>query len=400
MTTLFASVNGQRVLSACLHVPAVGAWVLDVDLDTQAALSGAVEAQLGALTLRGTVAPDFSGSFGLASRYRVIGGAGGWSKRLAPKDYHNDAGIKLSTVALDAAREVGETLELQPGADQRVGIDFVRAAAPASLVLEQLLRGVPWWVDYDGITRVGARPQAEVGAGVELLDFDPHNKVATLAVDDLRAISIGSVLRARLPRPLVVRELEIQVDKGALRVSAWGQELETQGATRTRLLRSLRALVRKFVNDAPPCHDFMAKYRYRVVRMVANRAELQAVRKRARLPDTLPVSIHPGMAGLSAVLTPGALVLVEFIEGDPTQPIVTHFATQDEAGFLPVALTLDATEEVRIGAQAAAVSLGSGSAHVVRYGDTVSISGPNQVTGPITFTPGPPGPLTPSKVKA
>jgi hypothetical protein len=125
-----------------------------------------------------------------------------------------------------------------------------------------------------------------------------------------------------------------------------------------RLLHVIKVLVREVLNTTPPCHDFMALYRYRVVRMVANRAELQAVRKGAGLPDTLPVSIHPGMAGLAANLTPGALVLVAFIEGDPTQPIITHFATQDEPGFLPVSLALDATDEVRIGKSAAQVIVG------------------------------------------
>lgn len=126
-----------------------------------------------------------------------------------------------------------------------------------------------------------------------------------------------------------------------------------------RLLHVIRVLVREVINTTPPCHDFLALYRYRVVRMVANRVELQAVRKGAGLPNTLPVSIHPGMAGLAANLTPGALVLVTFIEGDPKQPILTHFATQDEPGFLPVSLALDATDEVRIGKSAAQVVVGN-----------------------------------------
>lgn len=167
-----------------------------------------------------------------------------------------------------------------------------------------------------------------------------------------------------------------------------------------RLLHVIKRLVREVLNETPPCHDFLALYRYRVVRMVASRAELQAVRKGAGLPDTLPVPIHPGMAGLAAALTPGALVLVAFIEGDPTQPIITHFATQEEPGFLPVSLVLDATAEVQIGATAGEVKLGAALGTVVRYGDQVAIAGVQPAMGVLSFVPGPPGLPTPSKVKA
>src|SRR5262249_52787036 len=124
------------------------------------------------------------------------------------------------------------------------------------------------------------------------------------------------------------------------------------------------------------------------------------VRKLAGLPDLLPVSILPGMAGLSAVLTPGSIVLVEFIEGDPSLPIVTHFEAKGGAGFLPVSLFLDATGAVNIGTTAGTVNAGDALGPVVRYGDQVTIASPNPVTGVISFMPGPPGFLIPSKVKA
>ncbi|WP_437671538.1 hypothetical protein [Sorangium sp. So ce131] len=138
-----------------------------------------------------------------------------------------------------------------------------------------------------------------------------------------------------------------------------------------RLLRVLRAIVRETL----PRYDFLGKYRYRVLAMAGDRVDLQAVRKSAGLPDILPVPIAAGMAGLSAELTPGAIVLVEFIEGDPQLPIVTAFSRDGGSTFLPVSLVLDATEAVRIGAGAGAVDLGAATAIVVRDGDLVNIAG-------------------------
>src|SRR5262245_35290570 len=131
-----------------------------------------------------------------------------------------------------------------------------------------------------------------------------------------------------------------------------------------RLLRAFRAIVREMF----PRYDFLAKYRYRVVKMNPgdDRVQLQAVRKLAGLPDLLPIAILPGMAGLSATLTPGAIVLVEFIEGDPSLPIVGHFEAKGGAGFLPVSLSLDATSAVNVGATASAIHMGDALGPVVR----------------------------------
>ena len=55
------------------------------------------------------------------------------------------------------------------------------------------------------------------------------------------------------------------------------------------------------------------------------------------------------MAGMSAKLTPGSIVLVSFADGDGTQPIITHFEDKDGNGFLPVQVFIDASEKVFIG---------------------------------------------------
>lgn len=122
----------------------------------------------------------------------------------------------------------------------------------------------------------------------------------------------------------------------------------------SRLLAVLQSIAR----ETFPRADFAFLYRYRVVAMSGERVELQAVRKLAGLPDVLPVSMVPGTAGTWASLTQGAIVLVSFIEGDPAQPIVTHFSTKADPGWKPVRLELDASNVVTIGETADFVYLG------------------------------------------
>jgi hypothetical protein len=68
------------------------------------------------------------------------------------------------------------------------------------------------------------------------------------------------------------------------------------------------------------------------------------------------VDMWPGMSGTHAVLTPGSEVLVEFVEGDRSLPIVTHFCPKGSNGFAPVSL-----------------SLAGGSRPVACIGDTVDV---------------------------
>jgi hypothetical protein len=104
----------------------------------------------------------------------------------------------------------------------------------------------------------------------------------------------------------------------------------------SRLLDDIRSAVLACI----PTHPFWVPRRFRVVEMAGERVNLQVVAKALGLPDILPVSISPGMSGLKAKLTPGTIVLVQFVDGDPTQPVITHFAGADQQGFEPVELYL------------------------------------------------------------
>lgn len=347
MPTPFAHIGGHGIAAATVHIPGTGPWFAELDFEADPDVSGKVTLVLGELELVGTVDAAHDGTHGLQRRTRIVAGGGGWAKLLAAKHYHNDAGVRARTVAEDAAREAGETLgETFAPAAERVGNDYVRQSGPASRVLEDVIGAVPWWVDFDGATHAGSRAEAEADAGsYEVLEFSPAERRVELAVDDLRAIGIGSILSERLDAPQTVRELELDVRQGAVRIRAWtGGEAGARG----RLHDLIRTVVARAIDG-----KLFGRWRYRVSKISGDRLELQAVRGAAGLPDLLPISMWPGVAGVHVEPAIGAEVLVEFIEGDRTMPIVTHFAGKDGVGWTPSKLIASASTSIKIGSASA-----------------------------------------------
>lgn len=377
MTEVFAGINGNRLTSLKLTVANVGPWVADVVFEGAPDVSGKVKLTIGTLELSGTVDPSHNGTFGLQRKARVIAGANGWGSNVQPKNYANDAGVKARTVVEDAARAVGESLGTVVPTKERIGIAYVRQAGLASRVLEDALGGAPWWVDYDGATQAGPRKATALDAkSYQVLAYDPASKVATLAVDDPGAVRVGSVLSQGLDAPVTVRELELSVNANELRITAWCGGSETGLG---RLPGLMRAIVERATDN-----KLFGKYRYRVVRMDGDRVQCQAVSKAAGLPDVLPVSMWPGMAGAHAQLTPGAELLLEFIEGDRTLPIITGFAGQDGTGFVPISLGIcegpaPAPAAARVG-DAVQVTLPPGP-----FSGT--LNGVTPISGTITWSP-------------
>jgi hypothetical protein len=342
MTTLLASVNDRRVTRLSVRVPWCGTWTAEVDFDESIPsdkLAGQARVQIGHLTLLGTLDPLLTGTYLAQSKAFVVGGAGGWARTVARKTYHDDGlGIKARTVIEDIARDAGETLGACAPARERLGSDWERREGAASSALVLAAGSVPWFVGYDGVTQVGRRATADAGT-CEILDVDPRFRTVEIAAEDPSAVMVGSILRGRLAKPMTVRELVIDVADGRVRLLAWGADggLDTY-VERSRLLRDLQAVARAAMPELP----YSRIYRYRVVKANPgdHRWELQAVSKAQRLPDIAPASVHPGIAGAVAKLSPGAVVLVQFVEADPSMPVITHFEAADGAGFVPIELAL------------------------------------------------------------
>src|SRR5690606_18175985 len=105
--------------------------------------------------------------------------------------------------------------------------------------------------------------------------------------------------------------------------------------------------------------------RYRVVTLNGDdRVNLQCVTKGA-WPDVLPISVRMGVPGVVADLKLGSIVLVSFVEGDASLPVITHFSTTEEAGWAAVSLRFDATTEIILGDPVTSVGR-----QAARVGDT------------------------------
>lgn len=227
MTAPLLSLAGRLATSARLCAGYADIWTADVTLDQEATLSGAVVLTIGGTELRGTIDGARSGTFLLSSHFRVIGGAAGWRKTVKARPYHNDATLKRSRVLADLARDVGETLTLPADVDASyLGLHFVREAAPASRIIEQLLPSTRWWVGFDGVTVAGARPSRMAPPSVELLDYQVRTRSALLALDRAESVEPGTIIRdARLSSPLQIRHVEIDAAGSGLRAQAFVMEV-------------------------------------------------------------------------------------------------------------------------------------------------------------------------------
>ena len=217
-----ASVDGQMLTYALIRIPYSGAWVADLDVDTDKTITGKVEVKIGNLSLVGTVDPRFSGAFAMNTKLRVVAGNGKIDAVLKAKDYANDASIKAQTVVDDIVREAGEALDPTYSDTMRFGPHYARESAPAARLLRQMV-GDRWWVDLAGVVRIGDRSRTEVAGDYEILDFDPRTKIATVSTDNPETIRIGSVLRGRLATPLVVLGLNLSIDGDKVRLICWGE---------------------------------------------------------------------------------------------------------------------------------------------------------------------------------
>lgn len=320
-----ATLNGLVVTRCRVTLPAWGAWYAEVEIDRPETLSGAVTLVLADLTLRGTILSG--GPWQGRARFRIVGGAGGWGRTIAAQAYANDVGMKLAKVLGDAAAACGETLGTVPALS--VGPGFVRAEGRASLVLEGLVPA-GWYVDEAGVTQVGRRPARAYTGAATRLRTDLAAGTVDLAASELAALLPGAVVDG-----IEALDVEHTLEAGKLRTTIWGRGAGADAA-------SLPDHLRKIVATLTAGHRYFAPWEYRVVQRVGERYDLQAVRVSSGMPDLRNVRVRPGVAGIRTHLTLGSLVLVSFVDGNPSRPVATAFDDVDAPGFVPADLYLQA----------------------------------------------------------
>jgi hypothetical protein len=355
MASLILSPGNVRVVSMVLLHPYRGAWVAELELDiADPSLAPAAGTRVtitisppggSPATLLGTVDPRGSGPFVQFYYLRVVGGGAGWDQPVPAQAFDSDGGVTDVRVYGTTATAVGESISVQT--PTILGNHFERSAGPASRVLE----GVQWWVDpASGVTFVGTRAPATPDATLVLLSWDPLRESATIVCDTL--VLPGTVVTdERIPNgPITVRDVEQRFDASGSHVTAWcGTSPVTQ------LANDLRSMVLEFSGV-----KYCSAKLYRVTQQGSDgRLQLQAVHPAEGFPDTLPITIY-GPPGFSAKVVPGSICLVEFLYGDPTQPVVRDFAPTT-----PLESTVDASAIVHVGPSAARVQLAGGTLPVI-----------------------------------
>lgn len=331
-----ATLGGFAVSRASVCVGAWGTYWIDVDLTEPEELAGPTSFVCGGVPMACTVISG--GAVDGRAAYRLAGGKGGWGKVIAAKPYLDDAGVRASLVLEDAAREAGESVEGLPST--RLGPHFARLQGPASQALHMLAPRA-WRVDFDGVTRFGLRPISEYAGSATRTRRAPGSSVLELATEDLAGLVPGVTVDGSKP----ATDVEYVLDEQRLTARIYA-------GPRTNRLDDAQ---RRIFEAMFPSMRYAGKYEFRVVTQEGERVNLQPVRTATGLSDLRLVPIRPGMAGLKAKVTPGSLVLVEFVDMDPSRPVVTNHDAADSPGWMPLELDLG----------------GPGALGVARIGDTV-----------------------------
>lgn len=336
--TALLSLNGERVISAQLTIARKGAAVADILLATSNPIPASTELAIGALKFKGRavrMAP-FAGS----RSARFVGGYAGWRKTIKARGYSHDAGVRLSTVLGDAARDAGEKVTI---ADDRViGTAYVRERAPAERVLRFL--APQWWIDPDGVTQIVPRANTLITSAFTVVNWSGGKgrfEIATEAYQDWQP-------GRRFASPLVTGEQTISTvqltadNDGKLRLVVM-----TGDAAEDRLLDDLRNMVRA----ESPSLTYCGVWEYTITR--ADDKTIDGTPTSSQVPAITNCPMTPGLLGEGVTPTPGSKCRVQFVNADPTRPECVAIVGT------PVLSKIDASTFVRLGAGVLPVARGT-----------------------------------------
>ena len=214
---MYAALNDVHVVEATVTIPWFGIWTADVKIDVPTLINGhagGLALTLGNVTMIGTKfrALAFQG----AKKLRIVGGYGGWLKMLPSAYYAQESGLKRSLILRDAAKACGESVSYDT--DVIVGNSYMRAAGPASRVLNQLARS-GWYMSLDGITTVGSRSTDTITTPLQVLSADGATGHYQIATEDVAAYMPGRSFQLPDDGTRQISATEIQLRENTIRVS-------------------------------------------------------------------------------------------------------------------------------------------------------------------------------------
>ena len=326
--SFFASVNGLRIVSGTLLVPAIGMWTADLHLATDQLIIGQAAVVIGDLTLKGFVYR--TDVYGGQVRARLVGGYGGWRTRVSAQGYGSSTGIKLSTVLNDAARDAGEKISIAD--DVGIGNAFVRvnfATSVASDVLWQMLAlgFIPAWrIDQAGVTQLTPWPTVKITTPFTVTDQKPDEGVVTIATEDYASWMPG----AQFTSPLTAGTLTsagvhyVWSGDGKFRF-----EVLTGAAPDDRVLGPIQQIIQK---EIAPLR-FFGRYEYTISNPSEKTIDGTPTDTELGLPDLQALPLCSD--SIASYAPPGGgKAHVTFVNGQPTQPVCVWTEGQPTAAQL------------------------------------------------------------------
>lgn len=330
------------VMSGMLSRPLRGAWTADLEVDADAAPSGRVTLSGAGVSLVGTVVQ--SQSWNDRQRCRVVGGAGGMTKTLGATFYRSVTLRSIVTAILASAGEALSPSSSTSVLSRSVPV-WVRLRGPAASLLDQVLAAwaptAIWRVLPDGTVWIGEPAWTTATTATVTQDNRGDEEVAELAGEDL-TLDAGTTTQGRK-----VGLVRYFIAPDSVRGEVfWAGEARGMRATIAKVLEQL----------VGPRLDALAAYPAKVITQHAD-GTLDVRPDSPRLPPMTSVPIRYGVPGVSAKVSAGARVLVEFAGGDTSSPVATVWESASVTE-----LSLDATK-IRIG----------GDRNVALEGDSVVV---------------------------
>ena len=324
------TVNGKRVVSGSITFPYYGAWTADLEIDTPTAISDAVTLVIGDLTVRGTVIRQAVFSDDLSAR--IVGGGAGWRKTLPARGYSHAAGVKLSSVLSDAARESGESIVVSP--DRVLGLHYTRDEAKAENVLDLLLDG-EWWIDTSGVTQMVARSASRIATPFTVISRSGARGQLEIATESISQWQPGRTFTAStVPDVQTISSVTIEAtNEGKVRL-----HVLTVDSARERLRSDLRSLIRAELAAL----TYAGEWEYVIAS--ATSSTVDATPTDDRMPPITKCPMRPGLMGETVTPTPGSKCRIVFVNQDPARPECVGIVGT------PVLTVIDASTFVRIGA--------------------------------------------------
>lgn len=207
--------GSKRILRVTLEMPRYGGAWAKIATEAGAVAVGPATLTVGDLALVGAVVDGQAGEDGPSAWVGIWRSGTAWDTVLPARPaYQNDAGVKLSTVLAQLAKDCGAVI-VQP-TDRTLGAFWTRPTRSASGKprtgadeLAALIKGrflEPWWVDALGVTRFGTRTGVAVTAAARVLDRDRTRGTREIGTESPAAFAPGGTFEGATIAHLTVRE--------------------------------------------------------------------------------------------------------------------------------------------------------------------------------------------------